>query len=459
MAHGQTAPVAVQASPTQVPRQPPGRTGPRGPHTGRPRSGEEAARRPGTGGPGVGGPRAGEPLPGIDPVDGQWPGTTGSAQGTPPRRPGSVRRTTSIMMERPDGLTGPLHLTGVGRDLLTTATGETRVLGEARLRVVLDYMAAPGPVLEIESEPAVPGFASLVGASARAGFRGAARQILAAADAAGANPADGTAAGDGAGAGAGAAGVSSTRRSLLEQLLDDVPVATLVSGSALGRNGIFREKPSTHAGAEAGGNPMLEVCAGWQRDGLLARLSAERSADSRARVRTTSVRAGDLALDEDPLGWHPLPPLGPHAMRRLRRIDLVPIGDVPTATGSTRDGAAQAGPADGAAAFQVDALMRDTYQEPAGAEVVVHEYGIDAAVDQAARVVRSVGRAGVLPGPECPQALASAERVVGLGAADLRRTVSRTFTGTTTCTHLNDTLRALGDLPDLIERLRSATAR
>ncbi|MEX5708737.1 DUF2889 domain-containing protein [Parafrankia sp. FMc6] len=452
MAHGQTAPVAVQASPTQVPRQAPGRTGPRSPHTGRPRSGEDARRS------GTGGPRTGQPLPGADTAVGQWPGTTGSAQGTPPRRPGSVRRTTSIMMERPDGLTGPLHLTGVGRDLLTTATGEVEVLGEARLRVVLDYMAAPGPVLEIESEPAVPGLASLVGASARAGFRGAARQILAAADAADAAGAEGDAADTDSGVadsnGDGAGGASTTRRSLLEQLLDDVPVATLVSGSALGRNGIFRDDPSRHAGAEAGGNPMLDVCAGWQREGLLARVSAERSADPEAPVRTTMVVAGDLAVDEDPLGWHPLPPMGTHAMRRLRRIDLVPIGGEPAGAGPARTGAA-----DGAAAFRADAFFRDTYREASGAEVVVHEYGIDATVDQSARVVRSMGRAGVLPGPECPQALASAERIVGLGAADLRRTVSRTFTGTTTCTHLNDTLRSLGDLPDLIERLRSATAR
>ncbi|OAA23982.1 Protein of unknown function (DUF2889) [Frankia sp. EI5c] len=446
MAHGQTAPTAVQASSTRLT---PGRPGPRVPHTGRPRT-DEITRHPGSGGGGRhAADRRGAPAPvreAGEAADARapetallWPGTTGSVRGTPARRPGSVRRTISVMMERPAGLTGPLHLSGIGRDLLTTRDGGAVVLGEARLRIVLDYMAAPGTVLEIESEPAVPALPGLVGVSTRAGFRSAARRALL-----------GDSAGAGAGTGqvgAGSAGAE-TARSLLGQLLDDVPVAVLVSGAALGRNGIFRTESTPNAGAESGGNPMLDVCAGWQQDGLLARLSAERRANPATPVQAISVPAGDLGLEDDPQGWHPLPAMSEHAMRRLRRIDVIPVGtegDPAAAPAATAPGAAPAG-----AGVRVDALFRDTYLEGPGREVVVHEYGVEADVDGAGLITRSAARAGVLPGRECPEALGSAGRIVGLPAAGLRREVSRTFAGTSTCTHLNDTLRALGDLPDLI---------
>ncbi|CUU53524.1 Protein of unknown function (DUF2889) [Parafrankia irregularis] len=430
MAHGQTAPSAAQASPL---RPAPGRPVPRVPSTGRPRSVEDGTR---PGGVGVRHAATGRrPVTAAPDDSGLWPGTTGSVHGTPARQPGSVRRTISVMMERPQGLTGLLHLTSTGRDLMTTSAGGATVLGEARLRLVIDYMAAPGTILEIESEPAVPGLASLVGAPSRAGFRAAARQVLAAQPDSTAHPEDS------------AQGTARTAmaRLLLGQLLDDVPVTVLVSGAALGRNGIHRSESRPNAGAESGGNPMIDVCAGWQREGLLARLSAERRADRDAGgsgdqdtgdrtspARPISVPAGDLAVAEDPLGWHPLPPMSTHAMRRLRRIDVVPAPGTP------------------GAAVRVDALLRDSYLESPGREFVVHEYGVDADVDEAGLFTRSVARAGVLPGAECPEALGSAGRIVGMPATDLRRTIGRTFVGTSTCTHLNDTLRALGDLPVLI---------
>ncbi|WP_241830168.1 DUF2889 domain-containing protein [Parafrankia colletiae] len=442
MAHGQTAPTTVQSSLTRLT---PGRAAPRVPHIARPRQSEDGARRAGPPPAASAAATATATFLGEIPL---WPGMTGSAQGTPARRPGSIRRTTSVMMERPQGLTGPLHLISTGRDLLTTTAGEAVVVGEARLRVVLDYMAAPGGVLEIESEPPVPALADLVGASTRSGFRTAARRALTAP----------------AGDLGGGAATPATDRSLLGQLLDDVPVAVLVSGAALGRNGIFREGASVNAGAEAGGNPMIDVCAGWQQGGLLAQLSAERRANPGTPVRAVSVPAGDLALGDDPLGWHPLPPMPPNAMRRLRRIDVVPVSPGPAGGGPT-DGEAPRGEAtDGAAAgavsaVEVEALFRDSYLEAPGREVLVHEYGVEAEVDSAGLISRARARAGALPGRECPQALGSADRLVGLPAAELRRTVGRAFVGTSTCTHLNDTFRTLGDLPDLITFLGGTAER
>jgi hypothetical protein len=45
--------------------------------------------------------------------------------------------------------------------------------------------------------------------------------------------------------------------------------------------------------------------------------------------------------------------------------------------------------------------------------------------------------------------MATAGRLVGTTPYDLRDRVRQTFVGTTSCTHLNDTLRALAVLPHM----------
>ena len=82
---------------------------------------------------------------------------------------------------------------------------------------------------------------------------------------------------------------------------------------------------------------------------------------------------------------------------------------------------------------------------PPGGVVGGDELGVDVQVDAGAHA---------LPWTECPQALGSAARLVGAPASDLRAVVRRDFVGTSTCTHLNDTLRSLADLPALATALR-----
>ena len=55
---------------------------------------------------------------------------------------------------------------------------------------------------------------------------------------------------------------------------------------------------------------------------------------------------------------------------------------------------------------------------------------------------------------ECPGAAASATRLRGAPAAGLRAWVRETFVGPPTCTHLNDTLRSLEGVPDLVVALQ-----
>ncbi|MGE0879872.1 MAG: DUF2889 domain-containing protein, partial [Acidimicrobiia bacterium] len=53
----------------------------------------------------------------------------------------------------------------------------------------------------------------------------------------------------------------------------------------------------------------------------------------------------------------------------------------------------------------------------------------------------------------CPGAVASASRLVGKEISQIRDFVRTDFRGITTCTHLNDLVRSLGDLDALAAKL------
>jgi Protein of unknown function (DUF2889) len=81
---------------------------------------------------------------------------------------------------------------------------------------------------------------------------------------------------------------------------------------------------------------------------------------------------------------------------------------------------------------------------------VVHEYHLEAAADAATMTIAALNATPrVLPYAECPAAASYAGGIVGQRLADLRMTVLTTLTGTHSCTHLNDMLRALAEVPQL----------
>ncbi len=213
----------------------------------------------------------------------------------------------------------------------------------------------------------------------------------------------------------------------LLMLLDDVPGATLVSGYAQLHQGAFPTRPMPDGFLDA----QVDLCAGWAGDASMMQI-----------VRATGQNptplgpvAPELLDPADPEGWHLRPRLAPHSMRRARRLDVI-------------------APDQAGAPYRIDAHFRDSHVDGAGEETVVHEYGVIASVDTEARTLLTVdASAHVLPWQECPQALASASRLAGQPIADLRRVVRREFTGTSTCTHLNDVLRLLADVEFLAAEL------
>jgi DUF2889 family protein len=317
------------------------------------------------------------------------------------RAPGSVRRTTHTDIVRPDAMGGDLLLSGAGRDTTTSPNGAVVTAGAARLSVRVNF-AGGREIRAIKSDPDRPGLRSLVGAVAGSGFRRRAAEAV---------PGDAEAG------------------TVLYQLLDDVPVTCLIAGYAVGA--------SSAAGRHAGGGtrgtgPRAGICAGFQAGGTMML--------EIARYGSSPVSVGPVAPEidaDDPDGWHGMPELPPLGMRRRRLLDVIP-GPGPIAD------------------WQVMAWFRDTYRAVTGEETVVHEYRVRARVTPGTwRITAIEADPLVLPWTECPQAAPSARRLIGAALEDLRADVSATFTGTSTCTHLNDQLRSLADV--LV--LARATAR
>ena len=86
-----------------------------------------------------------------------------------PRRPGSVRRTSTIDTFRPHGFDAEADVIGRARDLLTTAGGDALVLGTAELTARLQ--ARSHVLLAIDTDPAAPALQELLGAIVGPGFR------------------------------------------------------------------------------------------------------------------------------------------------------------------------------------------------------------------------------------------------------------------------------------------------
>jgi hypothetical protein len=311
------------------------------------------------------------------------------AAATPDRAPGSMRRTSSIDVVRVEGATGPVQIVAHARDLSTGPDGAARVVARRSIRAEL------APTLEltaIDAEPPEPALAHLLGRTVGAGFRTAAADAL-----------------------------PDARRAadLLYLLLDDLPVATLVSGYAMQRAGLVPGIPRERYA------PTIDLCSGWRAGGTLMQIVES----SGAPPMTLGPAAPRLERTDDRDAWHALPDPAPRTVRRRRRIDVRPDDR----------------------ALHVDAMFRDSHFDDDRDESVVHEYELQATIDRATlAITTAVATPHVLPYVECPSAAASTGRLVGLRLDELRDRVRSEFVGTSTCTHLNDLLRSLEDVRGML---------
>jgi hypothetical protein len=214
------------------------------------------------------------------------------------------------------------------------------------------------------------------------------------------------------------------RLRLAYRLLDDLPILLRVAFQTT-----ILDHPALARPRAAMSLAGADQCEGWRADGtMLAQIAAEDGVLQMALTEPVEDSTGAWGIGETPL-----PPM---ATRRRRRVDVD----------------------DRAGTLGVEAHFRDSYADPDGIERGLHGYRVDARVE--AGTVTAVDATGVvLPWPECWRATDSAERLVGLPLGEVDALVKTGFVGRGTCTHLNDTLRALVDVTELMTLQRSdATA-
>ena len=325
-----------------------------------------------------------------------------SAGHSPLRRPGSIRRTSSLETTWPDGQAGNLHITGRARDAVTSANGGAPIIcAQDEFEAELQWDRT---IMAIKAEPSRANIGRLVGARGGGHLRSALDELL-----------------------------PDERRSAtpLHLILDDISGASLVAGWAwsLWNNDWARSLEATTIadGSAPMRRPMEGVCMGF-RPGSSA-LSLEGSVQS--NINPASVV--DLRHPDDPDGWHAWSTQEGIAMRRARRIDVWVDGLI-----------------------HIDSTFQDSATAPGGGRAAIHEYGLTATADPVTLELLSLTPdPRVLPFPECPAAVANVQRMVGTRLTDLRAKVLIELKGTAGCTHLNDVLRSLAEVGVLAERLKA----
>lgn len=140
----------------------------------------------------------------------------------------------------------------------------------------------------------------------------------------------------------------------------------------------------------------------------------------------------DLRHPADPEGWHAFTVQNEVGMRRARRVDVT-LGD----------------------GIVIDSAFQDSASHPDGGRMVLHEYRLVAIADPETLLITAIEAIPqVLPFPECPSAIHNVGRLVGSPLGELRDRVLADFKGTAGCTHLNDAMRSLAEVPALVEYLR-----
>lgn len=325
----------------------------------------------------------------------QFPYSRQSAGHAPRRRPGSVRRTTSIDSDWPEGYGKAWEMIGRARDLLTPSDGgEPQVLDAAQFRI----MASPArEILSIETDPVHPRSQELVGV--RAG--GASRVVL------------GEKLGDILG-------------TPLFQLLDDFAGASLVAGWIWSRwtdDWMARAQRVGVQQTAGRRGQMVNICTGFAEGA--SSLRPDGAPDS---INQSSAEVGPLEHPEDAAGWHAMPHQEGPQIRRARRLDLW-----------REDGL-----------IKVDAGFQDSGSNPNGGRTAIHEYRVFAEIDAETGVLVALQALPlILPYRECPGASVKATRMIGRRVANFRAEVLGALPGPLGCTHLNDVLRGLADVPRL----------
>ncbi|HEY0960121.1 MAG TPA: DUF2889 domain-containing protein [Novosphingobium sp.] len=324
------------------------------------------------------------------------PGET--ANPAPVRSANSLRRTSSIDVSFPNGWEGDRLFHGRARDYLTCVSGKPgKVCAEASMEVALT--TADRMITAISANPAPAGLQKLVGQRGGSHLRLFVREAM---------------------------------PDLLEGgaplylLLDDISGTSLVSTWGLSHwdpDWLERAAASVPAQQRRQLEDRAGVCWGLKPGNSGLDISQARGSVGRAD-------AGELRNPLDPEGWHDFPVIEGASFRRARRIDVV------------RDEAA--------GLIHIDSAFQDSSPRMDGHRAAIHEYRLRATADFATHKLLTLSpEPRILPFPECPGAVGNAQRLIGARLEDIRDAVLAELRGPEGCTHLNDALRALAEVPKL----------
>jgi Protein of unknown function (DUF2889) len=325
-----------------------------------------------------------------------------TANPAPPRPANSLRRTTSIDVSWPEGPDQPRLFVGRVRDYRTgEASQPGEMIGTAELRAVLDDDKT---IRSISATPEPGHLQDIVGHRAGGHLRMYLREIMPDL-VANAVP--------------------------LYLVLDDLSGSALVSNIAgsMWDPSLMLDRRSRLSEAEftammAG---RANVCWGLQEGN--SGLQHQRDVNEIA-----AADAGELRNPADPLGWHDFAENEGPGFRRARRIDVW----LDPATGL----------------LTIDSAFQDSAKKGTGGRTAIHEYLLRVTADPETLEVLSLEpEARILPFPECPGAIRNTRRLIGSSLADIRDEVLRQLRGPDGCTHLNDAMRALADVPVLVKSL------
>jgi hypothetical protein len=211
-------------------------------------------------------------------------------------------------------------------------------------------------------------------------------------------------------------------------LLDDLSGATLVAGFAFSQWPELMPADFTDRRREGVSRRRMEsICTGFSPG------SSALDSDSPDRAVHRIRDVEPVTNPDDVVGWHEVPDTAQMSMRRSRRIDVT-VSDV----------------------IEINAFFQDSCTVPAGGRIAVHEYQIAATAGLDGELLTLSADPRVLPFAECPLAVLNIDHLLGTQVSDLRKTVLERLKGTLGCTHLNDALRALAEVPVLIEPLIAA---
>jgi hypothetical protein len=314
-----------------------------------------------------------------------------------------LRRTSSLDVTWPEGQGGPIRVIGRARDFLSRrhdAAGRT--VAEEGFEALfgpdwkLRTIVASRPRSELDR---------LIGQSGGGGFRKALREAI---------PGD------------------QARAAPLALVLDDVPGAVIVSSVA------WSPWDPDWSRRAFGDLPIAELLK--MREGVCIGHAPGSSAQDPDHDRSIgdNPQAADLPRADEPDGWHAmLSQAGSPGFRRLRRIDVTCGGEQ----------------------IVIDGEFQDSATRPEGGRIAVHEYGFAVIAERASHAILSIETdPRVLPYGECPSVSANLPRLHGQRLDDLRRAVPASLPGAAGCTHLNDALRGLADVPALLHHLGTSRA-